>query len=355
MNNKQSTIFLCSILLFNSTEAVAGSLLGPDLLGYSAIAAAAITIEADGFVSDDLGSQAAVNLGAGAETANLYAGAAVTTGDSSSAGNIYAGEAAGIGANGTAGNIYAGAAVVIGAAGNAANLYSGTAISLGDSASVGDIYAAGIITGTGANSATAYTDTASSIDAYKETLDTVKAIEQIMSAQVILFGLDSDFSLLTTLGTYTFEPGVYEGSALTITAASTITLDGKGAENPLWIFNFSGALTVGASTMFEITNAGDGASVIWNTGGAVTLGAQTSFIGTTFANGAISGGAGSNVSCGNLFSIAAIDISSLISTNCIGSDTWDGSINGLNDGLDITNGVASNGISVPLKTCPKNW
>ncbi|PKH03008.1 hypothetical protein CXF72_08770 [Psychromonas sp. MB-3u-54] len=355
MNNKQSTIFLCSILLINSTVSVADSLVGPDLIGYSAIAVAAITIEADGFVSDDLGSQAAVNLGAGAETANLYAGAAVTTGAGSSAGNIYAGEAAGIGADGTAGNIYAGAAVVIGAAGSAANLYSGTAISLGDGASVGDIYATGIITGTGANSTTAYTNTASSIDAYKETLDTAKAIEQITSAQVILFGLYSDFSLPTTLGTYTFEPGVYEGSALTITAESTITLDGKGEENPLWIFNFSGALSVGASTMFEITNAGAGASVIWNTGGAVTLGAQTSFIGTAFANGAISGGAGSNVSCGNLFSLAAIDISSLISTNCIGTDTWAGSINGLNDSLSITDGVASNGISVPFKTCPKNW
>jgi hypothetical protein len=355
MNNKRSTFVLSSILLCNSMVSEAASLLGPDLLGYSAIAAAAITIEAGGFVSDDLGAKAAINLGAGAETTHLYADAAVTTGDGSTARNIYAGEAASIGANGSAGNIYAGAAIVIGASGSTANLYSGTSISLGAGASAGDIYAAGIITGTGANSTTAYTNTTTNIDTYKETLDTVKAIDQITSAQLTLFSLDNDFLLPTTLGTYTFEPGVYEGSALTITASSTITLDGKGEENPLWIFNFSGALSVGASSVFEIINAGAGASVIWNTGGAVTLGALTSFIGTAFANGAITGGAGSNVSCGNLFSLAAIDISSLISTNCIGSDTWSGSINGLNDGLNITDGVASNNVSVPFKTCPRNW
>ncbi|MFT5652478.1 MAG: hypothetical protein ACI8W9_000409 [Psychromonas sp.] len=354
MNNKQSTIFLCSILLINSTVSVAESLVGPDLIGYSAIAGAALTIEADAAVSNNLGAHAAVNIGAGAETANLYAGAAVTTGAGSSAGNIYAGMAAGIAANGSASNIYAGAAVVLGAGASTADIYSGAATGLGAGSTSGDVYAAGVITGTGANSTTAYTDTAESINAYKETLNMVNALAQIRSAQATLVKLDNDFFISTTLATYTFEPGVYEGSALTITAGSTITLDGQGEENPLWIFNLSGALSVGASSMFEITNAGTGASVIWNTGGAVTLGAQTSFIGTAFATAAITGGAGSKVSCGNLFSLAAVGIGSITSTNCIGKGTWAGSINGLNNGLSITDGVASNVVFVPFKTCQKN-
>jgi hypothetical protein len=354
MNNKQSTIFLCSILL-NSTTSVADSLLGPDLLGYSAIAGAALTIEADAVVSNNLGAQAAITIGAGSYTANIYAGAAVAIGDGSNTENIYAGEAAGIAANGSAENIYALAAVVVGANGATANIYSGAAIGLGAGSTSGDVYAAAAITGVGANSMTAYTDTSESINAYKETLNMVNALEQIVSAQSTLFELENDFVIPTTLGSYVFEPGVYEGSALTITAGATITLDGNGEESPFWIFNLNGALSAGAGNIFEITNAGAGASVIWNIGGAATLGAQASFIGTVFSYGAITGGAGSNVSCGNLFSLAAVGIGSVTSTNCIGTDTWAGSINGLNDSLNIANGVASNGISIPLKTCPKNW
>jgi len=355
MNNKQSTIFLCSILLFNSTASVADSLLGPDLLGYSAIAGAAMTIEANAIVSDDLGANAAASIGAGTDTADIYAGAAVAIGDSSNIANIYAGDAAGIAANATAGNIYAGAAVVVGAGGGAADIYSGAAVSLGAGASAGDVYAVGAITGVGANSTTASFDTSDSINAYKETLNIANALEQIETAQATLLELESDFALPTTLGAYAFEPGVYGGSALTITAGATITLDGNGEENPFWVFNLSGALSAGAGSIFEITNAGGGASVIWNIGGAATLGAQASFIGTVFSYGAITGGAGSVISCGNLFSLGAIGIGSLTSTNCIGTDSWDGSVNGLNDGLNITDGVASNGITVPFKTCPKSW
>ena len=355
MNNKQSTIFLCSILLFNSTASVADSLLGPDLLGYSAIAGAALTIEADAAVSDNLGAQAAVSIGAGSDTADIYAGAAVAVGDGSNTDNIYAGEAAGIAANGNAGNIYALAAVVVGAGGSTADIYSGAAIGLGAGSTSGDVYAAGAITGAGSNSITAYTDTSESINAYAETLNIVNALEQIVSAQTTLLALENDFVVPTTLGSYVFEPGVYGGSALTITAGATITLDGNGEESPFWIFNLSGALSAGAGNIFEIINAGGGASVVWNIGGAATLGAQASFIGTVFSYGAITGGAGSSVSCGNLFSLAAVGIGSVTSTNCLGTDTWDGSVNGLNASLNITDGVASNGITVPLKTCPKSW
>jgi hypothetical protein len=355
MNNKQSTILLCSILLFNSTASVAETLVGPDLIGYSAIAGAALTIEADAAVSNNLGAHAAITIGAGSDTSNIYAGAAVAVGDGSNTENIYSGMAAGIAANGSATNIYALAAVVLGAGASTADIYSGAAIGLGAGSTSGDVYAAGAITGTGANSTTAYTDTSESINSYKETLNMVNALAQIVSAQATLVELENDFVIPTTLGSYVFEPGVYGGSALTITAAATITLDGNGEESPLWIFNLSGALSAGAGNIFEITNAGAGASVIWNIGGGTTLGAQASFIGTVFSYGAITGGAGSSVSCGNLFSLAAVGIGSITSTNCIGTDTWAGSINGLNDSLSITDGVASNGISVPLKTCPKSW
>jgi hypothetical protein len=102
-----------------------------------------------------------------------------------------------------------------------------------------------------------------------------------------------------------------------------------GAENPIWVFNLEGALSLGAGTQFEIINTGGGASIIWKLGCALTLGAGTSFIGTAFVTGAVAG-ATSDVTCGNLFTntTAAIGIGTMISTNCLASDTWTGSKKG---------------------------
>ena len=140
---------------------------------------------------------------------------------------------------------------------------------------------------------------------------------------------------------YVFEAGVYSGSALTIAANSTIQFDGMHEKNPIWVINLDAALVTGAGTIFEIVNAGTGASVIWNLGGALTLGAGTQFVGTAFVKGAVAG-ATSEISCGNLFATAAIGIGSIISTNCLATDSWSGSINGLAYGIDITDGIISN-------------
>ncbi|MFT6924603.1 MAG: hypothetical protein ACJAZP_000161 [Psychromonas sp.] len=348
MNHKWSTIFLSSTLLFNSTTAVAGLLLSPYLSSYSALSGAALNIAADSVVSSDLAARAAVAIGANTDTANIYAGAAANLGAGATATNIYAGNAAGIGANASTENIYAGAAVVLGARASATDIYSGAAIGLGAGATVGDIYAAAAITGNGANSSTPFANTAPEISSYAQNLNIDNAMQQITDAQSSLFNLDSDYSLATTLADYTFTPGVYEGSALTVAAGSTITLDGLDEENPVWIFNLSEAMTVGANNIFEITNAGVGASVIWNIGDALSLGAQTSFIGTVFTGGAVSGGAGSSISCGNIYATAAIGIGSVTSTNCIATETWAGSIDGFASNIDITDGIVSNSsFSVP--------
>jgi hypothetical protein len=128
---------------------------------------------------------------------------------------------------------------------------------------------------------------------------------------------------------------------VTIAANSIIQFDGMGEENPIWVFNLDAALVIGAATQFEIIRAGEGASVIWNLGGSLSLGAGTSFMGTAFISGAVAG-ATSEVSCGNLFTTTAIGIGSMISTDCLATDTWTGSIHGLVYGIDITGGIISN-------------
>jgi hypothetical protein len=344
MNSKLSNFFLGSLFISISTGTAASLLLGPDLIGYSAVSGAALNISADALVTNDVAAFAAIDTGAGSNTANLSSSTgAVSTGALGSAGNIYAGAAAGVGAGASSGDIYSAAAVTLAASGSAGNIYSAAAVTLGALSISQDVYAAAAITGDGANSKTAFISTASDISLYKDTFDVDAALEQIVSAQEVLSSLDSDFELDVGYGSAIFEAGVWEGTAVTVAANAIIQFDGKGEENPIWVFNLDAALVLGAGTKFEIVNAGAGASVIWNLGGALSLGAGTSFVGVAFVTGAVTG-ATSDVSCGNLFTntTAAIGIGTMISTNCLGTDTWTGSVNGLAAGIDITDGVISN-------------
>jgi hypothetical protein len=347
-NSRLRHFFLGSILLLYSTGSAAVLLLGTELVGLSGVAGAAINISADSIITDTLAAKGAIGIGARTDTENIYSEAAVATGAGGNAGNIYSGAAAGVAANATAKNIYAEAAVVVGASGLAGNIYSGAAVTLGASSASLDVYAAAAITGgAGANSTSAGASTASVISTYQETYDLNKALEQIAIAQTALFSLKSDFKLGVGIGSSVFEPGVYSGSAVTVNAGSLLQFDGKGEENPIWVFNLDAALVIGAGSKFEIINAGDSASLIWNLGGALGMGAGTSFVGSAFVTGAVAA-ATSDISCGNLFASAAIGIGSTISTNCDDSDSWAGSMNGLAYGVDITDGVISNKPSVTV-------
>jgi hypothetical protein len=286
--DKSVGIFLCGILLFGASESNASLLLIDDMKGYSVISNAAITVAAGANISGNIGAVGAVSVGAGTNTKNIFSGAAID-----------------LGAGTTSEDLNGAAAITVGAGSSYASLN-------------------------------------------EETLDLLKAIKQIESAQSELYGIKNDFSLSDGIGSFVFNPGVYKGIALTTVADSIITLDGNGEENPLWIFNLSGAMSVGANNIFKINNAGSGANVIWNLGGALTLGAGTSFLGSAFVDGAVTSGAGSEVSCGNFYSTAAVSVGTITSNNCTGTDSWDGSIYGLDHGLEIIDGnILNNSISVP--------
>ncbi|ABM04937.1 hypothetical protein Ping_3250 [Psychromonas ingrahamii 37] len=274
---------------------------------YAAISGAAMSIAASSTVNGDLAAQAALAIGANAEVHNIYAGAAVSTGALSSVENIFSGAAASIGADAIAQNIHAGAAITVGADGDVQAVYAGGDITLGANASTNGVLAED------ANS-----------DDYVEAGDIHNAgnmtemIALIMDTQSALFALEpspENGPLLTNIGTSTLAPGVWEGSAVTIAASSTITFDADVStnnEDHVWVINLSDALTVGASTNFEVIGLDDTdtATIIWNVGAALTMGAGTSFRGTAFVKGAVTGGT-SSVSCGHLYATAAISIGSI--------------------------------------------
>jgi hypothetical protein len=256
-----------------NAEVTAGpvTIFTPQLMSHAAISAAAISISADSLVDGHIASQAAVTTGAGSEVQNIVSGAATGIGAAAKSCDIYAGAAIAVGAGSTVGALTAGGAITLGAL---ANRYV-----ICDTAVVTSDFDA-------ANA---------QIKSAQSALDTLPANDGMLYAYTFLAG--------------NLEPGVYEGAAITIPASTVITFDANG-EDGVWIFNLSGALTVGALSEFKIINPGDNNAVIWNIGGALTLGAGSTFLGTAFVEGAVSG-ATASVSCGNLYATGAISIGSI--------------------------------------------
>lgn len=90
----------------------------------------------------------------------------------------------------------------------------------------------------------------------------------------------------------TLPPGVYNiGAAGSI--AGNLTLDAEGDPNAIFIFQFGGAFTTGASSTVNLINGASSCNVFWIAEGAMSMPALTNMKGTLISNnGAISLGAG---------------------------------------------------------------
>ena len=99
----------------------------------------------------------------------------------------------------------------------------------------------------------------------------------------------------------TLTPGVYDLPAAS-SLAGTLTLDGGGDPNALFIIRTGGALSTGAGTTVVLTNGASSKNIFWISEGALSLAANTIMKGTLLAhNAAASAAAGSNLE-GRMFS-----------------------------------------------------
>ena len=84
------------------------------------------------------------------------------------------------------------------------------------------------------------------------------------------------------------SPGVYNwGGATSLSAGKTITLDGGGNPNAIFIITIGGLFSTGTFTNVVLTNSADLCNVYWQVNGAFTLGDGSVFRGTLIATGAI--------------------------------------------------------------------
>lgn len=102
----------------------------------------------------------------------------------------------------------------------------------------------------------------------------------------------------------TITPGVYE-TAGAIGPVGSITFDGGGNRNSIFIFRTIAALTVGAGCVFNLINGATSNNIFFVAGGAISLGANSNTSGTFISPLAAVGVGASATLNGRVFSLAA--------------------------------------------------
>jgi hypothetical protein len=148
----------------------------------------------------------------------------------------------------------------------------------------------------------------------------------------------------------TVLPGIYAIAAAG-SLAGTITLNGNGDPNAVFIFKFAGAFTTGAASNVILSNGAQASNVYWISGGAISMGASTQMKGTLITSpGAITLAAGGILEGRLLSTTGAIAISGATITNpCAPTPCNDGLASTTND--VIVNGVCTGTACPAAGTC----
>ncbi|MDB6074918.1 MAG: hypothetical protein JWO89_2558 [Verrucomicrobiaceae bacterium] len=167
--------------------------------------------------------------------------------------------------------------IPLGEAANFAVLAGSTVTNTGPTALFGDV---GVSPGTaitdfppGTFTGTLHSNDANSIQAQADALSAYNILAGLTPTQ-ILTGQD--------LGGLTLTPGVYFFSS-TAQLTGTLTLDGQGQVNPLFVFQIGSTLTTASNSIIFETNGADWSNIYFQVGSSATLGTNTEFEGTIIA------------------------------------------------------------------------
>jgi hypothetical protein len=140
----------------------------------------------------------------------------------------------------------------------------------------------------------------------------------------------------------TLQPGVYTVPAGKTNLSGTLTLNGNGNANAVWVFQMPSTLITSPNSVVDLVNTGSGAGVYWDVGSSATIDTDTAFLGNIFALTSITTNTTATDLCGRaLANTGAVTLEQdTLSTSCSG--ILPGS-SGLSGGLDVT---ASGGVSI---------
>ena len=87
----------------------------------------------------------------------------------------------------------------------------------------------------------------------------------------------------TELGGSTLVPGVYNSQSGTFGITGTLTLDGQGDPDAVFIFQMQSTLVTASASVVLLTNGARACNVFWQVGSSATIGTSSSFVGTILA------------------------------------------------------------------------
>ncbi|HEY5094698.1 MAG TPA: ice-binding family protein, partial [Candidatus Eremiobacteraceae bacterium] len=96
------------------------------------------------------------------------------------------------------------------------------------------------------------------------------------------------------IGSTVIPPGIYK-APVSLAITGTVTLDGKGDPNSVFIFQVPSTLTTAVNSSVLLINGVNACNVFWEIGSSATLNTNSTFSGTVLAQASISLGTGSTV------------------------------------------------------------
>jgi Ice-binding-like/Bacterial Ig-like domain len=121
-----------------------------------------------------------------------------------------------------------------------------------------------------------------------------QAHADLVAAYTAVAGRTGGTALAGDLAGLTLAPGLHS-SAAAVSNTGTVTLNGGGDPNAVFVFKVGGALTMAAGARVTLTNGARASRVFWQVNGAAAVGANAKFAGTLMALDAVAMGAGTEV------------------------------------------------------------
>jgi hypothetical protein len=81
----------------------------------------------------------------------------------------------------------------------------------------------------------------------------------------------------------TLTAGVYDSAAGTFLNSGTLTLDGQGDPNAVFIFQMASTLITASASTVDLINGARSCNIFWQVGSSATLGTDSTFRGTILA------------------------------------------------------------------------
>lgn len=99
----------------------------------------------------------------------------------------------------------------------------------------------------------------------------------------------------TELGGTIIKPGVYDSADGTFQLTGTLTLDGEGNPNAVFIFKTASTLITASGSNIVMINGATSCNTYWVVGSSATLGTNSSFVGQLMAQASITANTGATV------------------------------------------------------------